>query len=621
MHVIDRTDAFTLVGADARRGKLTLFAAEGPRERGALKHVALRVVDLDRRSPRCRTARARAPREGEAYFELGEGVRIGLVEAPTDVEYDLDHVALCSAEPGGDGGRVRVARLRRRPRPAPSGCPRVEVGGAWVEFHPGEPGRAGAAAAQPPRRARRLGGRARSPPRTTSASRSTTSSTRRTRYAVFLCGPGARPHRVRRAQADVLADLARCSIAGAGMAGLVAAARARELGLEPRVAREGRRAPAARCCSRAASSGATASGTTSAPSVPAATRRCSGSSGSGSTTRSRWLVSLGAEPVVGRHREPAHDRQALRPARAHGAARGRGTSSSRRRSPRDARAAARPRDRRLRQAARRASAACSCARTRGATGDGARLRARARRCGRPRDWTSSTAARCRRRPARIREEDFVPLAQLYGREARVFTDDGREITPPSRRVARERPRAAHRPARVVRRRREHERADRGGARRRRHGRRRARRRPRSRVARDAAAGDAHDRRPPRRHARARRRRSTASGPRASTRAASRRAATRAASRRRSCSASRPPRIAAGALGRAEVRAERACRRGSGDGATFVTRSVLARRRSTSAPTAGTSPSCSRELVAGGLPDEEEVRRRHPSARILLAAAA
>jgi fumarate reductase flavoprotein subunit len=33
-------------------------------------------------------------------------------------------------------------------------------------------------------------------------------------------------------------------------------------------------------------------------------------------------------------------------------------------------------------------------------------------------------------PARIREEDFVPLAQLYGSEARVFTEDWREITPP-----------------------------------------------------------------------------------------------------------------------------------------------------------------------------------------------
>jgi hypothetical protein len=32
-------------------------------------------------------------------------------------------------------------------------------------------------------------------------------------------------------------------------------------------------------------------------------------------------------------------------------------------------------------------------------------------------------------PARIREDDFVPLSQLYGRWARVFTDDGAEITP------------------------------------------------------------------------------------------------------------------------------------------------------------------------------------------------
>ena len=33
-------------------------------------------------------------------------------------------------------------------------------------------------------------------------------------------------------------------------------------------------------------------------------------------------------------------------------------------------------------------------------------------------------------PARIREEDFVPLAQLYGAHAQVLTDDGRDITPP-----------------------------------------------------------------------------------------------------------------------------------------------------------------------------------------------
>jgi succinate dehydrogenase/fumarate reductase flavoprotein subunit len=32
-------------------------------------------------------------------------------------------------------------------------------------------------------------------------------------------------------------------------------------------------------------------------------------------------------------------------------------------------------------------------------------------------------------PAQVREEDFVPLAQLYGRWARVYDDEGREITP------------------------------------------------------------------------------------------------------------------------------------------------------------------------------------------------
>ncbi len=46
MHVIAQEDNFTLMGSDARRGKLTLFDAEGPREQGAFDHVALRVSDL-----------------------------------------------------------------------------------------------------------------------------------------------------------------------------------------------------------------------------------------------------------------------------------------------------------------------------------------------------------------------------------------------------------------------------------------------------------------------------------------------------------------------------------------------------------------------------------------------
>src|ERR1700730_11062721 len=96
MHVIDRTDRFTLIGSNARHGKLTLFDAEGPRERGPLQHVALRVSDLEAALQELPEGlEVERPREGEAYFDVGsEGVRLGLVEQPTEVEYDLDHVAL-----------------------------------------------------------------------------------------------------------------------------------------------------------------------------------------------------------------------------------------------------------------------------------------------------------------------------------------------------------------------------------------------------------------------------------------------------------------------------------------------------------------------------------------------
>jgi catechol 2,3-dioxygenase-like lactoylglutathione lyase family enzyme len=141
MHVIDRTDAFTLVGSDARHGKLTLFAADGPRERGALQHVALRVSSLDDAlSALPESLELERPRDGEVYFAVGaEGVRLGLVEAPTEVEYDLDHVALLSADPEGTAGAYGSLGFEPA-EPGPSGAPRVEVGGAFVEFHRGEPG-------------------------------------------------------------------------------------------------------------------------------------------------------------------------------------------------------------------------------------------------------------------------------------------------------------------------------------------------------------------------------------------------------------------------------------------------------------------------------------------------
>ncbi|MGH2934602.1 MAG: VOC family protein [Gaiellaceae bacterium] len=112
MHVIDRTDRFTLVGADARRGKLTLFAADAPRERGALKHIAWRMPG------------------GSGELELPDGVRVVLV----DGEPDLDHVALYSADPDATAAEYQSYGFEA------AGPQRVQVGGASIEFHPGEPG-------------------------------------------------------------------------------------------------------------------------------------------------------------------------------------------------------------------------------------------------------------------------------------------------------------------------------------------------------------------------------------------------------------------------------------------------------------------------------------------------
>lgn len=122
LHTIQRTDTFTLLGADARRGKLTLFEApedvEGPRERGALKRIGLRVGSLERLEPR---------------FELGEGLEVVLVEAETESDFDLDHVALVSPDP------TAAARAWEAYGFAPAGPNRVEVGGAYIELHAPDP--------------------------------------------------------------------------------------------------------------------------------------------------------------------------------------------------------------------------------------------------------------------------------------------------------------------------------------------------------------------------------------------------------------------------------------------------------------------------------------------------
>ena len=123
MHVIDRTDDFTLVGSDARRGKLTLFTAEGPREPGVLERVVLRVSNLADALEALPADLDVQQENGVARFEGPEGLGLGLTEAPEmEVEYDIDHVVLRVPQP--ERTRDGLAELGF----SPDGAGRLTVG-------------------------------------------------------------------------------------------------------------------------------------------------------------------------------------------------------------------------------------------------------------------------------------------------------------------------------------------------------------------------------------------------------------------------------------------------------------------------------------------------------------
>jgi catechol 2,3-dioxygenase-like lactoylglutathione lyase family enzyme len=126
MHVIEETDTFTLVGIDAKLGKLTLFDAEGPRQRGALERVVLRVGALDSllgSLPFETTRRG----DGVAEFEAPAGLPLGLVDA-AGREFDLDHVVLGLSDPEAAARELAAMGFERRD----DGC--VAVGDRHVKI-------------------------------------------------------------------------------------------------------------------------------------------------------------------------------------------------------------------------------------------------------------------------------------------------------------------------------------------------------------------------------------------------------------------------------------------------------------------------------------------------------
>jgi catechol 2,3-dioxygenase-like lactoylglutathione lyase family enzyme len=112
MHVIEETDSFTLVGIDAKLGKLTLFDAEAPRERGALQRVVLRVRDLEAALERLPVSHERGA-DGVTEFDAPGGLRVGLVESDGR-EFDLDHVVLALRDPEAAAGELERMGFERR---------------------------------------------------------------------------------------------------------------------------------------------------------------------------------------------------------------------------------------------------------------------------------------------------------------------------------------------------------------------------------------------------------------------------------------------------------------------------------------------------------------------------
>ena len=132
MHVIERTDRFTLVGADARRGKLTLFAAEPDRAPEPIARIGLRVFDLE-------GALAELPADlaverqdgGRVEFTGPQRLPLALVEVDEGVAYDLDHVAFVVPDPNRT-----FAELAELGFDVEDG--RLKAGDAFVDLEQGE---------------------------------------------------------------------------------------------------------------------------------------------------------------------------------------------------------------------------------------------------------------------------------------------------------------------------------------------------------------------------------------------------------------------------------------------------------------------------------------------------
>ena len=116
MRELDRAADRVVVGADGRAATLSLIAAEGPRQRGALGRVILRVADVDRAVAALPAGTAvEGDRFELAKFRGPEGIELGFTQvAGGGIEYDIDHVRLRVSDP--DTTRMALAQAGLVPR-------------------------------------------------------------------------------------------------------------------------------------------------------------------------------------------------------------------------------------------------------------------------------------------------------------------------------------------------------------------------------------------------------------------------------------------------------------------------------------------------------------------------
>ncbi len=120
--VIERGDDFVLVGRAPEHGKITLFEADGPRERGVLVGLGVGIPGA------LETTR----------IQLADGLFVALARADdSSAEIELDLVALAVPDPAGSAQLWRDFGFE--PEASIGGVERVRLGNAVVELHPGRP--------------------------------------------------------------------------------------------------------------------------------------------------------------------------------------------------------------------------------------------------------------------------------------------------------------------------------------------------------------------------------------------------------------------------------------------------------------------------------------------------